>query len=72
VSRGTVTSVENACLHETGRISEHSRMTARSAVGVTLVLGGGFAGAYVARLLGKRGATIVSPQSLGHPGGLKG
>jgi len=47
-------------------------MTARSAVGVTLVLGGGFAGAYVARLLGKRGATIVSPQSLGHPGGLKG
>jgi NADH dehydrogenase len=27
------------------------------------VLGGGFAGAYVARLLGKRGATIVSPQN---------
>ena len=31
-----------------------------SARGGTLVLGGGFAGAYVARLLGKRGATIVS------------
>ena len=30
-----------------------------SARGGTLVLGGGFAGAYVARLLGKRGATIV-------------
>jgi len=27
------------------------------------VLGGGFAGAYVARLLGRRGCTIVSPQS---------
>ena len=34
-----------------------------SARGGTLVLGGGFAGAYVARLLGKRGATIVSPQN---------
>src|SRR6187200_3447633 len=31
-----------------------------NARGGTLVLGGGFAGAYVARLLGKRGATIVS------------
>jgi NADH dehydrogenase len=29
----------------------------------TLVLGGGFAGSYVARLLGKRGATIVSPEN---------
>jgi NADH dehydrogenase len=28
-----------------------------------LVVGGGFAGAYVARLLGKRGATIVSPEN---------
>lgn len=28
-----------------------------------MILGGGFAGAYVARLLGKRGATIVSPQN---------
>ena len=27
------------------------------------MLGGGFAGAYVARLVGKRGATIVSPES---------
>src|SRR5215468_4910842 len=30
------------------------------ALGGTLVVGGGFAGGYVARLLGKRGATIVS------------
>jgi NADH dehydrogenase len=29
----------------------------------TLILGGGFGGAYVARLLAKRGATIVSPDS---------
>jgi NADH:ubiquinone reductase (H+-translocating) len=33
---------------------------ARRARGGTLVLGGGFAGSYVARLLGRRGATIVS------------
>ena len=33
------------------------------AVGGTLVIGGGFAGAYVARLLGRRGATIVSPEN---------
>jgi NADH dehydrogenase len=32
----------------------------REAHGGTLVLGGGFAGSYVARLLGKRGCTIVS------------
>jgi NADH dehydrogenase len=32
----------------------------REAQGGTLILGGGFAGAYVARLLGARGATIVS------------
>ncbi len=39
-------------------------MTARrEAVGGTLVIGGGFAGAYVARLLGKRGATIVNPDN---------
>jgi NADH dehydrogenase len=31
--------------------------------GGTLVIGGGFAGGYVARLLGKRGATIVSPEN---------
>jgi NADH dehydrogenase len=35
----------------------------REAYGGTLVLGGGFAGAYVARLLGKRGATIVSREN---------
>src|SRR5581483_7295385 len=32
----------------------------REAKGGVLVLGGGFAGGYVARLLGRRGATIVS------------
>ena len=35
----------------------------REARGGTLVLGGGFAGSYVGRLLGKRGATIVSPEN---------
>jgi NADH dehydrogenase FAD-containing subunit len=35
----------------------------RVARGGTLVLGGGFGGAYVARLLGKEGATIVSRES---------
>lgn len=34
-----------------------------AARGGTLILGGGFAGAYVARLLGRRGSTIVSPQN---------
>jgi NADH:ubiquinone reductase (H+-translocating) len=34
----------------------------RSACGGTLVLGGGFGGAYVAKLVGKNGATIVSPE----------
>lgn len=38
-------------------------MADRHALGGTLVLGGGFAGGYVARLLGKRGATIVSPEN---------
>ena len=33
----------------------------RAARGGVLVAGGGFAGAYVARLLGRQGATIVSP-----------
>jgi NADH dehydrogenase len=33
------------------------------ALGGTLVIGGGFAGGYVARLRGKRGATIVSPEN---------
>src|SRR2546430_4580784 len=36
---------------------------ARRARGGVLVMGGGFAGSYVARLLGKRGATIVSPEN---------
>ena len=35
----------------------------RSARGGVLIAGGGFAGAYVARLLGRRGATIVSPEN---------
>src|SRR3954469_21004946 len=38
-------------------------MAERAALGGTLVLGGGFAGGYVARLLGRRGATIVSPEN---------
>jgi NADH dehydrogenase len=35
----------------------------REARGGTLILGGGFAGSYVARLLGKHGATIVSREN---------
>jgi NADH dehydrogenase len=35
----------------------------REARGGTLIVGGGFAGSYVARLLGKRGATIVSREN---------
>lgn len=35
----------------------------RAARGGTLILGGGFAGSSVARLLGRRGATIVSPEN---------
>ena len=38
-------------------------MERRTARGGTLVLGGGFAGAYVARYLGRHGATIVSPDN---------
>jgi NADH:ubiquinone reductase (H+-translocating) len=38
-------------------------MADHDARGGTLVLGGGFAGSYVARYLGKRGATIVSPEN---------
>src|SRR2546423_9694368 len=38
-------------------------MAGRRSLGGPLVLGGGFAGGYVARLLGKRGATIVSPEN---------
>ena len=35
----------------------------RQARGGTLILGGGFAGSYVAKLLKKQGATIVSPEN---------
>lgn len=35
----------------------------RAARGGVLVVGGGFAGGYVARLRGKRGATVVSPEN---------
>jgi NADH:ubiquinone reductase (H+-translocating) len=35
----------------------------REARGGTLILGGGFAGAYVARYLGRGGATIVNPEN---------
>jgi NADH dehydrogenase len=35
----------------------------REARGGTLVVGGGFAGAYVARLLGERACTVVSPEN---------
>jgi NADH dehydrogenase FAD-containing subunit len=38
----------------------------RQAKGRVVILGGGFAGSYVARLGGKTGATIL----LGHPRGL--
>ncbi len=38
-------------------------MADREARGGTLVIGGGFAGGYVARCLRKRGATIVSPEN---------
>jgi NADH dehydrogenase len=38
-------------------------MNTREARGGVLVLGGGFAGGYVARLLERRGATIVSPDN---------
>ncbi len=38
-------------------------MSEREAHGGTLVIGGGFAGGWVARYLGKRGATIVSPEN---------
>ena len=39
----------------------HCNGEPRVARGGTLVLGGGFAGSYVARRLGRRGATIVNP-----------
>jgi NADH:quinone reductase (non-electrogenic) len=42
---------------------ERLRMQDRAAKGGTLIAGGGFAGSYVARLLARRGATIVSPEN---------
>ena len=38
-------------------------MSEREARGGTVIVGGGYAGSYVARYLGKRGATIVNPQN---------
>src|SRR5262245_22684144 len=38
----------------------------REARGGTLIVGGGYAGSYVARLLGKRGATIVNQENSRH------
>ena len=38
-------------------------MSEREAHGGTLIVGGGYAGSYVARCLGRRGATIVNPQN---------
>ena len=38
-------------------------MSEREARGGTVIVGGGWAGSYVARNLGKRGATIVSPEN---------
>jgi NADH:ubiquinone reductase (H+-translocating) len=35
----------------------------RESRGGTLILGGGFAGSYVARLVGRRGSTILSPEN---------
>jgi NADH dehydrogenase len=48
-------------LHSSGESGSFRQMG--DARGGTLVIGGGFAGGYVARLLGKRGATIVSPEN---------
>jgi NADH:ubiquinone reductase (H+-translocating) len=42
---------------------EEGSVETRTARGGVLILGGGFAGAYVARLLGRRGATIVSREN---------
>jgi NADH dehydrogenase len=48
------------------RTSDHVQLEPERAVrrarGGTLVIGGGFGGAYVAKLVGRRGATIVSPE----------
>jgi NADH dehydrogenase FAD-containing subunit len=46
-------------MNSTYPVLTHRR--SRVARGGTLVLGGGFAGSYVARQVGKSGATIVNP-----------
>jgi NADH dehydrogenase len=43
--------------------SDASAMADPEAEGGTMIVGGGFAGSYVARKLGRRGATIVSPEN---------
>jgi NADH dehydrogenase len=48
-------------MHHDQRAPSRKRVPQRIARGGTLVLGGGFAGAYVARGLGRKGATIVNP-----------
>jgi NADH:ubiquinone reductase (H+-translocating) len=44
-------------------MNERRALHRRVAKNGTLIIGGGFAGAHVARLLGRSGATIVSPES---------
>jgi NADH dehydrogenase len=44
-------------------VRDSRAVSEQEAHGGTLVVGGGFAGSYVARCLGKRGATIVSPEN---------
>src|SRR5918992_5372329 len=44
-------------------MSERTVLQERDARGGTLILGGGFAGSYVARLLGERGSTIVNREN---------
>ena len=46
-----------------GMATMASAAQTKRALGGTLIAGGGFAGAYVARLLGRAGATIVSPEN---------
>src|SRR5918992_5363441 len=44
-------------------MSERTVLQERDARGGTLILGGGFAGSYVARLIGDRGSTIVNREN---------
>jgi ATP-dependent metalloprotease FtsH len=63
-SEETAVSIEPARIPESTSVARgHTAQTKRRKANGTLVLGGGFGGAYVARLLGKEGATIVSPES---------